>query len=190
MENTHLGHGCSRGVFAVWNPADLSTSHFSMLRPDSTISCEYDQTFTTDRSSLQKMETTESDASFNRSSTTKWFEGCRRGVFALGPWVLEGNGVDGVKRSASSETTSRSTPKRNPRRMSARHGEMSAAEMWENRGCQRGVFADAIRQLWEPAPPADEENDACDATMDNTSSSREAIASYVNPMQRRNNTKF
>merc|ERR1712142_225372 len=82
-----------------------------MLRPDSTISCEYDQTFTTDRSSLQKMETTESDASFNRSSTTKWFEGCRRGVFALGPWVLEGNGVDGVKRSTSSETTSRSTPK-------------------------------------------------------------------------------
>lgn len=158
MENTFSR--CSRGVFAVWTPAELSTSHFSVLEPDSTISCEYDQTFTTDKSSLQMMETTMSEASFNMKpdSSTKFFEGCRRGMFALGPQILDPGNEDGgqVTKSFYPNGSPR-TPKRRERHLTSStrrepilHREMTAAEAWESGKCRRGVFADAVRELWEP----------------------------------------
>jgi len=94
-------NGCSRGVFAVWMPAELSTTQFSMLKPDSTISVGYDpeHTFTTDRSSLQKMETIDSDGSSIRETAMKTFEGCHRGVFALDSWIT--GDADRFERSSS-----------------------------------------------------------------------------------------
>jgi len=170
MEDNFNANGCSRGVFAVWTPAELSTSHFSMLKPDSSISCSYDQTFMTgsDRSSLQKMETCDSETRmensdfFPREPVTKLFEGCRRGVFALDSWVLDGDEkADAEKRSTPSIASSNSTPKRVYHRMpTIRRGSLrrdtSAAEAWERRTCTRGVFA--VRELWDPTAVVGEDD--------------------------------
>jgi len=158
MENNM--NRCNRGVFAVCPPAELSTSHFSVLEPDSSVSFDYDQTLATERSSLQLMETTVSEVSFDfHRNSSKFFEGCRRGVFALGPKVLKGDmeAMD-VSKEMNRTIGSSKTPKRSQTRRSDQftrqdpilHREMSPAEAWESGVCRRGVFADAMRQLWEP----------------------------------------
>jgi len=139
-------NGCSRGVFAVWMPAELSTTQFSMLKPDSTISVGYDpeHTFTTDRSSLQKMETIDSDGSSIRETAMKTFEGCHRGVFALDSWIT--GDADRFERSSSPPDIST-----DPHPKIGSHGmvveELQPCGAWDTPACKRGVFA--VRQLWD-----------------------------------------
>jgi len=155
-------NGCTRGVFAVWTPAELSLSHFSMLRPDSTVShdLEHDHTFASDKSSLQKMETIDSDESSIRESATKTaFQGCRRGVFALDSWNLEGDALldgnaDKLEGNYSPSNASVGyASKRFPGETTAnRESEMAweevnPADLWNTHFCTRGVFA--VRQLWD-----------------------------------------
>ena len=43
------------------------------------------------------------------------------------------------------------------------HREMTAAEAWEKGVCRRGVFAEAIRELWEPTIVDDDDDASSDS---------------------------
>ena len=51
-------------------------------------------------------------------------------------------------------------PTSSTRREPILHREMTAAEAWESGACRRGVFADAVRELWEPRVSGIVNNDA------------------------------